>query len=173
MLKLKPRLRMFAPSRPYSRACSMALLSRLHRQRILGADVDDALGRAHRVSADDHALEQRMRVALDLVAVHVSAGVALVGVADDVLGVGLGLGQKIPFVAGEEARAAASAQPGGLDLLDYIVRAPVDQHFVEGLIAAHRDVLLDVRGVDEPAVAQHNLLLPLEERDRFQEGISG
>ena len=90
-----------------------------HRQRILGAHVDDALGRAHRVGADDHAFQQRMRIALDLVAVHVGAGIALVGIADDVLGVGLGLGQEIPLVAGEEARAAAAAQPRGLDLLDH------------------------------------------------------
>ena len=73
-----------------------------HRQRILGAHIDDAFGRAHHVGADDHAFQQRMRIALDLIAVHVGAGIALVGVADDVLGVGLGLGQKIPFVAGQE-----------------------------------------------------------------------
>ena len=54
-------------------------------QRIFGAHVDDALGGAHDVAADDHALEQRMRIALDLVAVHVGAGIALVGVADEVL----------------------------------------------------------------------------------------
>ena len=45
----------------------------MHRQRILGADVDDALGGAHHVAADDHAFEQRVRIALDLVAVHVGA----------------------------------------------------------------------------------------------------
>ena len=50
------------------------------------------------------------------------------------------------------------------------LRAPVDQHLVERLIAAHRDVFLNVRGIDEPAVAQHNLLLPLEERNRVPGG---
>ena len=107
-----------------------------------------------------------MRIALDLVAVHVSAGVALIGVADDVLGVSLGLGQEIPLVAGEEACAAASAQPGGLDLLDHGSLRAVDEHLVEGLVSADGDVFLDVGGIDQAAVAQNDLLLPLEERDR-------
>jgi hypothetical protein len=56
----------------------------------------------------------------------------------------LGLGQKIPLVAGQEARAAAPAQPGRLDLLDHRSPAPVDQHFIERLVPADRDVLLNV-----------------------------
>ncbi len=79
-----------------------------HRQRILGAHVNDAFGRAHHVGADDHAFKQRMWIALDLVAVHVRAGVALIGVADDVFDVRFGLGQKIPLVSGKEAGAAAA-----------------------------------------------------------------
>ena len=136
-----------------------------HSQRILGAHIDDALGRAHHVRADDHAFQQRMRIALNLVAVHISAGVSLIGVTDNVLGVGLGLGHKIPLVACEKAGAAASAEPGGLDLFDNAVGAAVDQHLVKSLIAAHSDVFLNVRRIDETAVAQNNLLLPLEERD--------
>jgi len=99
-----------------------------HGQRILGADVNDALGSAHHIAADDHTLQQRMRVALDLVAVHVSAGVALVGVANNVFFIRLRFGQKIPLVPGKEARAAASTQPRGLDLLNDRLAAPIDQH---------------------------------------------
>ena len=82
----------------------------VHRQRILGADVNDALGGAHGIAADDHAFEQRVRIAFDLVAVHVRAGVAFVGVADQVFLVGFGLGEKVPFVAGQEPGAAAAAK---------------------------------------------------------------
>ena len=78
----------------------------------------------------------------------------------------LGLGQEIPLVAGQESRAAAPAQPGRLDLLDHVLRAPVDQHLVKRLVAADRNVLLDVRRIDQPAVAQHDLLLSLEEGNR-------
>src|SRR5208337_850594 len=107
-----------------------------------------------------------MRIALDLVAVHKGAGITLIGIADDVFGVPLGLGQKIPLIAGEEAGAAASAQTGSLDLFDHALRAPIDQHLVVGLVATHGDVFLDVGRIDNPAVAQNDLLLSLEERYR-------
>ncbi len=140
-----------------------------HGQRILGAHVDDAFGRAHDVGADDHAFKQRVRIAFDLVAVHVRAGVALVGIADDVFDVGLGLGEEVPLVAGEEACAAAATQTGSLDLLDDGVFAAVDEHLVESLVAADGDVLLNVGGIDEAAVAQDDFLLAFEER----EGVPG
>ena len=60
-------------------------LEALDGERILGADVDVALLGADRVAADRHRLEDGVGVALDRRAVHVGAGVALVGVADDVL----------------------------------------------------------------------------------------
>ena len=119
-----------------------------HGQRIFGADVDDSFCGAHHVCADDHAFEQGVRVAFDLVAVHVGAGVAFVGVADDVFDVGLGFGEEVPLVTGEEARATAATKAGCFDLLDYGVFAAVDQDLVEGLIAADGDVFLDVGGAD-------------------------
>ena len=85
-----------------------------------------------------------MRIAFDFVAVHVGAGIAFVGVADDVLGIAFGLGQEVPLVAGEESRAAASAQPRSLDLLDHSIGAAVDEHLVERLVAADGDVFLNV-----------------------------
>ena len=72
----------------------------VHSQRIFGAYVHDPFIRAHHVAADNHALQQRMRIALDLVPVHVGAGVAFVRVADDVFVIGLGLGHELPLVAG-------------------------------------------------------------------------
>jgi hypothetical protein len=139
-------------------------------QGILGAHVYDAFAGAHDIGTDDHAFEQRMGVTLDFVAVHVSAGIAFVGVADDVFCVRLGLGQEIPLVAGEEACAATSAEAGGLDLLDDAVGATIDEHLVEGLVAADGNVLLNVFGVDEAAVAQDDFLLAFEERNRVPRG---
>ena len=69
----------------------------VHGQRILGAHVDDALGGAHHVAADDHAFQQGVRIAFDLVAVHVGAGIAFVGIADDEFLVGRGLAQELPL----------------------------------------------------------------------------
>src|SRR5579872_194773 len=105
-----------------------------------------------------------MGIALNLVAIHISAGVTLIGVADDELGVGFCFGQKVPLVAGKKAGAASAPQPRGLDLLDHRFRMTVDENFVERLVATHADVLFDVLRVDKPAIAQNDLLLPVEER---------
>ena len=86
----------------------------MDRQRIFRAHIDDAFGGAHDVAADDHAFQKRVRIAFDLVAVHVRAGIALVRIADDVLLIGLGLGEEFPFVAGQDIRrrrAHAAWQP--------------------------------------------------------------
>ena len=114
-----------------------------------------------------------MWIAFDLVAVHVSAGIAFIGIANDVFGVAFGFGQEVPLVAGEEARSAASAQARGFDLLDHGVAAPVDQHLIQRLVAADCDVLLNVGRADQAAVAQNNFLLALEERQRVPDGNLG
>ena len=73
-------------------------------QRILRADINDALGGAHDVAADDHAFEQRVGIAFNFVAIHVRAGIAFIRIADDVFLIGLRFGEEFPFVAGEDIR---------------------------------------------------------------------
>ena len=54
------------------------------RQRIFGADINESLGRADGVGGDGHAFEDAVRVAFQNATVHERAGVAFVGVANDV-----------------------------------------------------------------------------------------
>ena len=61
--------------------------------------------------------------------------------------------------------AAAPTQLGSLDLLDDVLGPAIDQDLVERLIAADRDVFLNVVRIDEAAVAQDNFLLAFEEWD--------
>src|ERR1035438_9922256 len=131
-------------------------------ERILRPDVDNALSRTHRVSANDHPLQQRMGIAFDFIAVHIGAGIALVGVADEIFRVRFRLSQELPFIAGEKAGAATSTQPGRFDLFDHAFRASIDQYLVECLVTTDGDILLDVFGIDQSAIAQDNLLLSLE-----------
>ena len=104
-------------------------------------------------------------IAFEFVAIHVSAGIALVGVADQELAIPRGLAQELPLQAGREAGAAAAAQPRNLELLVHQFRGAVDQHLVERLVAADRDIFFDVVRVDQSAVAQDDLLLSAEERN--------
>ena len=136
----------------------------MHRQRIFGADVNDPVRGTGDVAADRHAFQQRVRIAFQLVAVHVGAGIALIGVADQVLPVPDGLSEIFEFQSGREARPTAAAQPGQLELFIHCLRRAVAQNLAQRLVSADRDIFLDVVGIDQAAVAQDDLLLTLEER---------
>ncbi len=83
-------------------------------ERILGADIDDAVRRPSDVGADRHALDQGVRIALDFVPVHVGAGIALISVADQELALGDGLAQEFPFLTGRVAGAPRPRRPDSL-----------------------------------------------------------
>ena len=117
MWKLKRVPKMLLPSRPMRSACLMARLQALDGQRIFGAHVDEALLRADRVGGDRHAFEHAVRIALQHAAVHEGARVAFVGVADDVLLLLAGLGDRAPLQARWDSRrrrgrAGRSISPG-------------------------------------------------------------
>ena len=148
----------------------------LHGEGVFGPHVDDALRRSHRVRADDYPLDQHMGIGLDFVAVHVGAGIAFVGVAYRVC---LALaGEDIvahdpPLLPGGEAGATPSPEPGFLHFVDDGVRSHGGESLEESGIAAHGDILIDLFGIDEAAVAEHELFLALEKGQflpRRQEG---
>ena len=87
-------------------------LQALDRERVLRPAVDIALVGVDREGRDGHALDDPEGVALEDAAIHERAGVALVGVADDVLLVTVGLGHRGPLETGRVAGAATAAQPG-------------------------------------------------------------
>jgi hypothetical protein len=73
-------------------------------------------------AGDDHALDERVRVALHERAVLERARLALVGVAHDVDGLAGALRDERPLEPGGEPGAAAAAQPSVLDDLDDVTR---------------------------------------------------
>ena len=66
---------------------------------------------AHRVGRDRHALDDDVRVEHQDVAVLAGAGLAFVGVADEVLGTRELARHEAPFEPGGKAGAAAATQP--------------------------------------------------------------
>jgi hypothetical protein len=85
-------------------------LEPLDGQGIFGADVDIALVGAHGPSGDHHGFENGMGIAFYGGAVHIGAGIALVGIADDVFHIAFHLGCGLPLETCGEAGAAAPAQ---------------------------------------------------------------
>ena len=140
----------------------------LDRQRVLLANIDVALIGAHRVAADQHSLQDRVRIAFEDTAVHIGAGIALIGVADHELLVAAGGAALLPLAAGGEPPAAPAAQTRSLDLVDNRFRRHAAEHLRRGGIAADGDVVPDVGRVDLPVLAQeYAVLRPVEGNLRF------
>ena len=139
------------------------VLQALDGQRVLGPAVDVALGRPDGVGGDEHALDHSEGVALQDGAVHEGPGVALVGVADEVLLGGRGAEGDLPLLPGGEAGATPSAQPR----LDHQVAHLFAGHGGErpgrGGEAAGGQGRVEGGGVDQAAVVQHHSGLPAEE----------
>ena len=126
----------------------------LDGQGVLVAHVDVALAGADGIGADDHPLQHRMGVAFQQAAVHVGAGVALVGVADHVLGIAFGLAGGIPLPAGGKPAAAAAAQVGGDHLVHHRLGRHAAEHLGQGAVAADGQVVLDAGRVDQAVHAE-------------------
>ena len=140
---------------------------------VLGPDVDVALVGPHGVARDGHGLQDGVGVALQHRAVHERAGIALVGVAADVLHpVGADrVGGELPLFARGEARAAPAPQAGGQHGVDDLLGRDVfGEDFTQGGVAVYADVLVDALRVDDAAVAQGDAVLVLVEPGLGQGG---
>ena len=141
----------------------MADLQAFDRQRVLRAAVDVALVGVDGEGRDGHALQHAEGVALEHAAIHERAGVALVGVADDVLLVTGGLGHGGPLETGRETGAAATAKAALRDLVADLRRTHLGEDAAQGLEATLRDVVFQGLGVDLPEVLRGHADLLLEE----------
>ncbi len=106
-----------------------------------------------------------MRIALQHAAVHVGAGIALVGVADDVTGFAVCRPRLRPLLPGRVPAAAPAAQAGGRDLLDHRFGRHGGQYFGQSRVTAHRYVVFDARRRQTAVVAQQAALLRRVEGD--------
>ena len=130
-----------------------------HGQRILGADVKVALARADGVRRDGQPFEHAVRIGFEHRAIHEGAGIAFVAIADDVFDRACLRASERPLAAGGEARAAAPAQAGFGDGGDHLLRASVRAAAFQRLIAAAREVVVDIQRIDLAAVFEHDALL--------------
>src|SRR5579859_3344233 len=103
---------------------------------IFGADVDESLVGA---SGDSHSLQDAVRVTLEHAAVHEGAGVALVGIADDVFFGSSRFGNSRPFESGGESRAAAAAQAARYYGFDDVLGCAFMENFVQGFVTVFGD----------------------------------
>jgi hypothetical protein len=141
------------------------------RVRIFRTDVDVALGGADGDARDRHALDEAIGIAFHKHAVGEGAAVALVGIAADVLLVGLGVVDGLPLDAGGEAGAAAATQARGGDLA-HDVDWRHGQRLGEPLEAAMRAIVLNRQRIGDAAACERQALLVLEVGDFVGEPVA-
>ncbi len=95
--------------------------------------------RIDRETGDEDAFEQLVRVLFHQHAVLAGAGLALVGVDDDVFGFRRGLRNEAPLQAGWKTGAAAATQARRFHLVDDLFGLHGDG-FVEGFVAVGREI---------------------------------
>ena len=131
----------------------------------LAADIDVGGADPHPDAGQQTALDQLVRIVPQDVAVLAGAGLALVGIDDEIGRPVAGLRHERPFEPGREAGAAAAAQPRLLALVDDPVAALVDHLLGAVPIAAssragEMPIVLAVEiGEDAVAISQHFLFL--------------
>ena len=106
-------------------------------------DVVVAHADTHGIGSNRHAFDHCVRVELHDVAVFAGAGLALIGIADQVLLTGELARHETPLQAGRETRAAASAQARLFDRGNHLVLGQAfatvsRQYFAQGLVSTAR-----------------------------------
>ncbi len=132
--------------------------------RILGADVDIALGRADREPGDRHAFDQQEGVAFHQHAIGERAAVALVGVTDDVFLTGLDASGRAPFDAGREACATTPTKAGGQNFFNRRLGTQRQRAF-KARKSAMTAIVVERERVSQPAAREDEPLLFCEVRN--------
>ena len=140
------------------------------RQRVFMADVEKPLRCADGPGADDHPLDDGVRIGFEDGPVHERARVALVAVAHDVTRISGRPAGGVPLASGREPRAAPAAKARGGDLGDDRFRRHLPERLGRGGVAVVGDVIFDPLRVDPAAVAEDDQPLMFEELDVLQEG---
>ncbi len=102
--------KMFLPRKPLLVGFGDCALDDLEQVAILAAEIDEAHLGADGEAGDHGALDDGVRVFEEDHVIFTGAGLGLVAVDQDVLGLGGDLGDEAPLHAGGKAGAAAAAQ---------------------------------------------------------------
>ena len=137
-----------APRNPCAYAPLDRVLEPRGRERILAADVEEALLGAGREPGDRQRLDDRERILLHQHAVLERAGLGLVGVADEVVRPDGLLATASHFTPGGERRAAPPEELRVLDLADHALGTELDRP-PQRLVAAVRPIVVERRRIDD------------------------
>ena len=137
----------------------------LQREGIFLSYIHITLAGADRVGADHQSLQDGMRITFQHGPIHEGPRVTLICVDDHILLVARDLLSGLPLDARGEASPAPAPQSGFFNFLyDFPGRHP-GEHPCQGGIAAQRQVVIDILGIDPDVVADDISFLVLVERN--------
>ena len=129
-----------------------SLLHDLQQVAVLAADIDVGGVRADGDGGDHGAFDDGVGIVLEDEAVLAGSGLALIAVAEYVLGLGALLGDERPLHARGESGAAASAEIAGLHLVDDGVGTEFEG-LPHGLVAVEFEIAVEVGSAETEAPA--------------------
>ena len=134
-----------------------SLLHNVEKVAILAAQVDEAHLRADGEAGDHCAFDHRMRIFAEEDVVLAGAGLGLVAVDQNILGLGRSLGHERPLHPHGEARAAAPAQAARLHGVDdpRLHLFALGNGILHGFVAVQLDVFLDAGRALAEAPREH------------------
>ncbi|MBA7635429.1 hypothetical protein ES703_43033 [subsurface metagenome] len=89
-----------------------------------------------------------MGISLKEASILITAGIALIGIADNVFNIALGMSAGFPLPPCGETAATPAAQARLLDLGNHIIRRHMGKDISQGGIASDSDIVIDFRGIN-------------------------
>ena len=142
-LKIKTAAENIFAKQPIGFRLSHRDIEPLNGKRIFGTDIDIGLRRTNAIRRNRHTLKQTMRVAFNNRTIHERAGVALIGVADQILLIPFSISGEPPLLTGREPAAAATTKTALLHFVANLLGTHRLKHLRQRLISAASDVFFD------------------------------
>lgn len=133
-------------------------------QGIFRPHIDIAGFATNGVSGNGHALQNRMRVSFDHCPVHECPWIAFIRVTHHIFGCAFGGQSGFPFPAGRKSAAAPAPQAGCFHDIHHFLLGHIGQGFVKPFISLVGNVMIDIGGIDNTAVAEYPAFLGFERR---------
>ena len=142
-------------------------LSDVHRQGIFRADIDIAFIGADGIGGNHHAFQDRMGIAFQDAAVHKRAGVAFIGIADNIFFIAFGLAGEFHLSPVGKPPPPRPRNPDFMMISITWFGVYSCKAFLDGLIPAMGNVIINGTGIDDAAISQNDLFLFLEKSSFF------
>ena len=134
-------------------------LQPLYRERVFRADINESARCPGRVRAENHALNEHVRIAFYRIAVHVSARIALVCIAHDEFLCAFILPHEFPLDAGRKTGAAAPPEVRFSYDIDNIFRIELSDRTGKRTVPPDCDIFLDTLGIYHARIPKYPLFL--------------